>query len=40
MNDHFADVGKKDTMKLDIVPVSLKEANAFVKRYHRHIRGV
>ena len=21
---------------LDIVPVSLKEANAFVERYHRH----
>ena len=25
---------------LDIVPVSLKEANAFVERYHRHNRPV
>lgn len=27
-------------MSLDIVPVSLKEANAFVERYHRHHRSV
>lgn len=25
---------------LDIVPISLKEANAFVERYHRHHKGV
>ena len=25
---------------LDIVPVSLKEANAFVERYHRHHKPV
>lgn len=39
-DNHFADGGKKNTMKLDIVPVSLKEANTFVKRYHRHHRPV
>lgn len=27
-------------MMLDIVPISLKEANAFVERYHRHHKGV
>ena len=25
---------------LDIIPVSLKEANAFVERYHRHHKPV
>lgn len=27
-------------MKLDIVPISLAEANAFVERYHRHHKPV
>lgn len=27
-------------LKLDLVPISLKEANAFVERYHRHHRPV
>lgn len=27
-------------MKLDIVPISLKEANAFVERHHRHHKPV
>lgn len=27
-------------MKLEIVPISLAEANAFVNKYHRHHKGV
>ncbi len=32
--------GKEKKNRLELVPVSLKEANAFVEQYHRHHKPV